>query len=159
MNRHYEYGHVVEFEETDAAGQVYDVNYKRWQAQCQEMFLLEHAPSVLDEFNRGLRLVIVSSECERVADVVPGEELSIRMRREDISRTRITFSFHHVRVAAGETRLVARGSHVVVCVRGGGAAGYVPVPVPDQLRLALTGFSARKPKLTGSVRLGTGARA
>ncbi|HEY6315310.1 MAG TPA: hypothetical protein VIY52_31520 [Streptosporangiaceae bacterium] len=34
-----------------------------------------------------------------------------------------------------------------------------PVRVPEQLRQALEGFAVSGPRLTGSVKLGTGARA
>ena len=55
MEQYYEYRHVVGFEETNLVGNVYYVNYVRWQGRCREMFLLEHAPSVLDEL-REIRL-------------------------------------------------------------------------------------------------------
>src|SRR5208282_2982394 len=42
MDQYYEYRHVVGFEETDLMGNVYFVNYVRWQGRCREMFLFEH---------------------------------------------------------------------------------------------------------------------
>ena len=53
----YEFRHTIGFEETNLVGNVYYVNYVRWQGRCREMFLRDHAPSVLVELQRGLALV------------------------------------------------------------------------------------------------------
>src|ERR1035437_5697773 len=63
MEQYYEYRHVVGFEETNLVGNVYYVNYVLWQGRCREMFLLEHAPSVLDELRDGLKLFTIKAEC------------------------------------------------------------------------------------------------
>ena len=47
MDKYYEYPHTVGFEETNLVGNVYYVNYLRWQGRCREMFLKQHAPDVL----------------------------------------------------------------------------------------------------------------
>ena len=52
MEPYYEYRHLVGFEETNLVGNVYYVNYLRWQGRCREMFLLEHAPDVLADMPR-----------------------------------------------------------------------------------------------------------
>ena len=39
MDKYYEYPHMVGFEETNLVGNVYYVNYLRWQGRCREMFL------------------------------------------------------------------------------------------------------------------------
>jgi len=62
--RAYEYMHVVGFEETNLVGNVYFVNHVRWQGRCREMFLRQHAPSVLDDLARGLSLVTTRVSCE-----------------------------------------------------------------------------------------------
>ena len=80
MEQYYEYRHVVGFEETNLVGNVYYVNYVRWQGRCREMFLLEHAPTVLDELRDGLKLFTISTECEYLSEATAFDELAIRMR-------------------------------------------------------------------------------
>ena len=106
MDRYYEYRHVVGFEETNLVGNVYYVNYVRWQGRCREMFLLEHAPDVLDELRLDLKLFTLKAECEYLAELSAFDELSIRMRLEDLTQTQIGFAFDYVRLrdGAGGTR-------------------------------------------------------
>jgi enediyne biosynthesis thioesterase len=157
MDQYYEYRHVVGFEETNLVGNVYYVNYVRWQGRCREMFLLEHAPGVLDELRDDLKLFTIKAECEYLAEVSAFDELSIRMRLEELTQTQIGFAFDYVRVHDGLQELIARGRQRVACMRGVNGATS-PVRVPEQLRLALEGFTLTAPR-TGSVRLGTGGRA
>ena len=89
MNRYYEYRHVVSFEETNLVGNVYYVNYMRWQGRCREMFLLESAPGVLDDLRGDLKLFTITSECEYLAEITAFEEVSIRMSLEDLTQTQI----------------------------------------------------------------------
>ena len=106
MNRYYEYRHIVGFEETNLVGNVYYVNYVRWQGRCREMFLLEHAPGVLDDLRRDLKLFTIKSECEYLAEITAFDEVSIRMRLEELTQTQIGFAFDYVRVGRG-----VRGAH------------------------------------------------
>jgi enediyne biosynthesis thioesterase len=166
MNRYYEYRHVVEFEETDLSGNVYDINFVRWQGRCNEMFLLEYAPSVLDELREDLELVTIAVGCECLAEIRALDELSIRMRAADLTQSRIALAFDYVRVPgggqgpadsgnpAGRERRVATGRQLIACVRDGRET-----VVPDQLRRALAGYPTYRPELAGSARLGTGGRA
>jgi enediyne biosynthesis thioesterase len=157
MDQYYEYRHVVGFEETNLVGNVYYVNYVRWQGRCREMFLLEHAPGVLDELRDDLKLFTIKAECEYLAEVSAFDELSIRMRLEELTQTQIGFAFDYVRVHDGLQELIARGRQRVACMRGLNGATS-PARVPEQLRLALESFTLTAPR-TGSVRLGTGGRA
>jgi enediyne biosynthesis thioesterase len=158
MDQYYEYRHVVGFEETNLVGNVYYVNYVRWQGRCREMFLLEHAPSVLDELRGDLKLFTIKSECEYLSETSAFDELSIRMRLEELTQTQIGFAFDYVRIREGLEELIARGRQRVACMRGANGA-TTPARVPDKLRQALEGYAITKPRLTGSVRLGTGGRA
>ena len=47
MTGYYELKHRVGFEETNFVGNVYYVNYLRWQGHCRERFLQEMCPEVL----------------------------------------------------------------------------------------------------------------
>jgi len=158
VNQYYEYRHVVGFEETNLVGNVYYVNYVRWQGRCREMFLLEHAPSVLDELRSDLKLFTIKSECEYLSEISAFDELSIRMRLEELTQTQIGFAFDYVRVHDGIEELIARGRQRVACMRGANGA-TTPVRVPDKLRQALEAYVVTPPRLSGSVRLGVGGRA
>jgi enediyne core biosynthesis thioesterase len=158
MDQYYEYRHVVGFEETNLVGNVYYVNYVRWQGRCREMFLLEHAPGVLDELRGELKLFTIKAECEYLAEVSAFDELSIRMRLEELTQTQIGFAFDYVRVRDGAQELIARGRQRVACMRGANGA-TVPTRVPNQLRLALEGFAVTAPQRLHSGRLGVGGRA
>src|SRR5205807_1731949 len=59
----YEYRHVVGFEETSLVGNVYYVSHLRWQGRAREMFLREHVPEILLEFERGLALITLQCSC------------------------------------------------------------------------------------------------
>jgi enediyne core biosynthesis thioesterase len=157
MDQYYEYRHVVGFEETNLVGNVYYVNYVRWQGRCREMFLLEHAPDVLDELRGDLKLFTIKAECEYLSEVSAFDELSIRMRLEELTQSQISFAFDYVRIHDSLQELIARGRQRVACMRGLNGATS-PTRVPEQLRLALESFTLPAPR-TGSVRLGTGGRA
>lgn len=141
MNRYYEYRHVVGFEETNLVGNVYYANYVRWQGQCREMFLLEHAPSVLDDLRGSLRLFTLSADCEFLGELAPFDELSVRMQVSDITQTQIGFTFDYVRVKDGVRDLVARGWQRVACLQDSDGR-MRPARVPEALRRAAHEFLA-----------------
>ena len=161
MDRYYEYRHVVGFEETNLVGNVYYVNYVRWQGRCREMFLLEHAPDVLDDLRGDLKLFTLKSECEYLAEISAFDELSIRMRLEELTQTQISFAFDYVRIREGADELIAKGRQRVACMRGSNE-NTSPTRVPDSLRRALEGYAIRARQLpgggTGSSPLHAGAR-
>jgi len=121
------------------------------------MFLLEHAPSVLDDLREGLKLFTVKVECEYLSEATAFDELSIRMRLEELSQTQIVFAFDYVRLRDGREELIARGRQRVACMRGENAA-TAPERVPEQLRRALEGYAIRAPQQRASA-IGTGGRA
>jgi enediyne biosynthesis thioesterase len=161
VETYYEYRHIVSFEETNLVGNVYYVNYLRWQGRCREMFLLERAPDILDELRGDLKLFTLKSECEYLAEISAFDELSIRMRLEELTQTQIAFAFDYVRVLDGAEILVARGRQRVACMRGPNG-NTSPARVPESLRKALEGYLVRQPvRSAGSGRAysGTGGRA
>lgn len=141
VNGYYEYRHVVGFEETNLVGNVYYVNYARWQGQCREMFLLEHAPDVLDDLRGSLRLFILKSDCEFLGEIAAFDELSIRMRVADLTQSQIGFAFDYVRVGVASEDLVARGRQRVACLTDGQGSA-VPTRVPESLAKALEPYRA-----------------
>src|SRR5262252_10809428 len=89
----YEYTHVVGFEETNLVGNVYYVNHLRWQGRCREMFLREHAPSVLEELQHGLALVTTHCSCDYLEELAPFDEVLIRMTLGGIAQSHLTMHF------------------------------------------------------------------
>jgi enediyne core biosynthesis thioesterase len=138
---YFEYRHTVGFEETNIVGNVYYVNYLRWQGRCREMFLKNLAPDVLAEVQDDLKLFTLKVDCEFFAEITAFHELSIRMRLVDLTQTQIEFSFDYVRLdpEGGET-LVARGRQRVACMRGPNAR-TVPTRVPESLVNALAPYT------------------
>ncbi|MFD3659484.1 acyl-CoA thioesterase [Streptomyces sp. NPDC058659] len=146
---YYELRHLVGFEETNLVGNVYYVNYVRWQGRCREMFLHDRAPEVLDDIRDDLKLFTLSVGCEFFAEITAFDQLSIRMRLEDLTQTQIGFTFDYVRLRTtqgggdGEPvteDLVARGRQRVVCMRGPNTDTR-PARVPEQLRRALEPYA------------------
>ena len=140
MEQYYELRHVVGFEETNLVGNVYYVNYLRWQGRCREMFLLEKAPEVLADIRDDLKLFTLKVECEFLAEITAFDELSIRMRLEDLTQTQIAFAFDYVRLREGVETLVARGRQRVACMRGPNTDTR-PTRVPESLRKALSRYA------------------
>ncbi|GLU48731.1 acyl-CoA thioesterase [Nocardiopsis ansamitocini] len=140
MPGYYEIRHTVGFEETNLVGNVYYVNYLRWQGRCREMFLKEKAPAVLADLRRDLKLFTLKVECDFFAEITAFDELSVRMRLEELTQTQVQFSFDYVHLADGAQNLVARGRQRIACMRGPNTA-TAPTRVPDELRLALEPYA------------------
>jgi enediyne biosynthesis thioesterase len=141
MAGYYEIRHTVGFEETNLVGNVYYVNYLRWQGRCREMFLKEKAPQVLAELQQDLKLFTLKVECEFFAEITAFDELSVRMRLEELTQTQIQFSFDYVKVTGGAENLVARGVQRIACMRGPNT-DTAPTRVPAALREALVPYTA-----------------
>ncbi|WP_103535983.1 thioesterase family protein [Streptomyces sp. SM11] len=139
---YFEYSHTVGFEETNLVGNVYYVNYLRWQGRCRELFLKEKAPSVLAEVQDDLKLFTLKVDCEFFAEITAFDELSIRMRLSELRQTQLEFTFDYVQLtkSGGET-LVARGRQRIACMRGPNTA-TVPTLIPEALAAALAPYAA-----------------
>ncbi|MBV9445837.1 MAG: acyl-CoA thioesterase [Streptosporangiaceae bacterium] len=139
MTPYFEHRHVVGLEETNLVGNVYFSHFMRWQGQCREMFLREHAPEVLTDLADGFKIFTVSCTCEYLAEVSAFEEISIRLYLKELTQTQIAFAFGYFRVDGPAERQVARGTQRVVCMRA--AQGeIVPARVPESLRSALASY-------------------
>ena|SRR2546430_8702743 len=144
-NPYYEFRHRVGFEETNFVGNVYYVNYLRWQGHCRERFLTELAPEVLDEImHDDLKLFTLKADCEFFAEITAFDELSIRMSLYELTQTQIEFAFDYVHLKDGQETMVARGRQRIACMRGPNNA-TVPARVPPALREVLQPF--HKPQL------------
>ena len=142
MADYFELRHVVGFEETNLVGNVYYVNYLRWQGRCREMFLHELAPAVIDDLRADLKLFTLKAECEFFAEITALDELSVRMRLQELTQTQVEFSFDYVVLRGGQEELVARGRQRIACMRGPNTA-TVPTRVPAALRDALAPYAGR----------------
>jgi enediyne biosynthesis thioesterase len=159
LKDYYEYRHIVGFEETNLVGNVYYVNYLRWQGRCREMFLREQAAEVIADVQGDLKLFTLKVDCEFLSEITAFDELSIRMRLEDLTQTQIEFAFDYVRVREGFEDLVARGRQRVACMRGPNTDTR-PTPVPESLRKALSRYSTRGTRpaaLQGAARVPAGS--
>ena len=137
--RAFEYRHAVGFEDTNVVGNVYFVNYLSWQGRCREMFLREHAPELLVELARDLRLMTLRCSCEYFRELAAFDEVVVRMRLGAMVQNRLALRFEYVRVRNGHEELVARGEQEIACIKQTDA-GPVAVPVPGPLREALRAY-------------------
>jgi enediyne biosynthesis thioesterase len=142
--RAYRYRHVVSFEETNLVGNVYFAKYLSWQGRCREMFLLDHAPGILAELSRSLRLVTLNVDCAYFAELQALDEIEIAMTLAHQRQHRIGLAFEYrlLRSAGADVRpqaLAARGSQEVGCMQVT-AHGLAPCPVPGELARALDPF-------------------
>ena len=141
MESYYELLHTVGFEETNIVGNVYYVNYLRWQGRCREMFLKERAPAVLGDLRNDLKLFTLKVECEFFAEITAFDDLAIRMRLLELAQTQVEFGFDYVRLTGGQETLIARGVQRVACMRGPNNR-TVPTRVPEALERALEPYAA-----------------
>ena len=133
---------MVGFEETNLLGNVYYVNHLRWQGRCREMFLREHAPSVLDEMERGLVLVTTRCACEYLKELAAFDQVTVKMRLASLAQTKMSLDFEYWRGGSGgAAELAARGEQGIAFMRRA-SEGMVPAPVPEELRKALAPYAA-----------------
>jgi enediyne core biosynthesis thioesterase len=136
----YEYRHVVDARETDALGHVDYKHFFRWQGQCRQLFLRDHAPAILARMERDFALVTTDLDCDYFDDLVALEEVAIRMTLSTRDRTGLTMGFEYYRLKEGREELVAEGSQHVTCMIRNGSR-MVPTQVPSELREALRSFA------------------
>lgn len=148
---YFEVKHTVGFEETNLVGNVYYVNYLRWQGRCRELFLKEKAPEVLADLREDLKLFTIKVECEFFAEVTAFDEIAIRMFLADLTQTQIEFTFDYVAITDGTERLIATGRQRVACMRGDNRS-TVPARVPDPLVNALSPYRRSDARRVGGPR-------
>jgi enediyne biosynthesis thioesterase len=135
----FDHEHLVTFEDTNVVGNVYYVNHLRWQGQCRERFLHEHAPGVLDALGSGLVLVTTRCSCDYFAELFPFDRVILRMSLGGLHQNRVLMRFDYVR-SGNPPELVARGEQeVAVMTRT--EHGMQPQPVPAELREALAPYA------------------
>lgn len=141
MKKSYDLKHVVSFEETNLVGNVYFVNHIRWQGKCREMFLHDHARSVLAELENGnLALVTLNCSCEYFEELKAFDEVLVKMFLEKTVQNKIAMRFEYYHVTSHTEKLIAQGKQEIACM-GKSAQGYIPVLIPKDLQTALSEFS------------------
>ena len=137
----FEFRHVVGFEETSLVGNVYFVNYLRWQGRCRELFVKAHAPEVIEELSDGLSLVTVKCSCEFFAEVHAFDEVIVHLRAGEVLQNRLSFTFDYWRETAGERELVARGEQQIASMHRQNGR-LIPAALPTKLREAVLRYGA-----------------
>lgn len=141
MRRSFDLNHVVTFEETNLVGNVYFTNHFRWQGQCREMFLREHAPQVLAELRSGeLRLVTAHASCDYSDEFLAFDEISVRMSLNRFIPFGVSLNFEYGRRGHGDAdpgfTVSARGRQDIKFLRREGS-GWVLFEIPQLLMEAL----------------------
>lgn len=134
----YEYRHIIGFDETSLAGNVYYVNHLAWQGRARELFLREHAPDILHQLEQGFALITLRCSCEYMAELKAFDEVVVRMFLVSMIQNRIAMRFEYWR-ENGPRELVARGEQEIACMNRQGDR-MVPVAIPKTLREALAPF-------------------
>ncbi|HEX2028076.1 MAG TPA: acyl-CoA thioesterase [Nitriliruptorales bacterium] len=137
----YEYRHTVTFAETNLVGNVYFTNHVRWQGAARELFLRDHAPTVLDDLRDGLALVTVYTHVDYFRELEAFDRVVVAMRLEELVQNRIALGFEYFHEGPRGRELVARGRQgVAAMTRAGGE--LIPVPVPAELSRALGTYAS-----------------
>jgi enediyne biosynthesis thioesterase len=139
--RTYDYRHVVTLEDTNLVGNVYYASHVRWQGRCRDLFLRDHAPQIIDDLRRDLRLVTTRCACEYFAELSAFDVVTVRMRLVELAPTRITMAFDYERGEGTGAELVARGEQQVVAMRRHDGR-WAAAAVPEALRAALEPYRA-----------------
>jgi enediyne biosynthesis thioesterase len=137
MQPAYEHRLTVTYKHTNALGNVYYDNYISWQGEVREMFLLEHAPAVLQRLGRDFIMVTKSVHCEYDEELQGFDRVLIRMRLVRRAENTLRLLFDYFRVdQAGHEHPVARGAQEIASMTLSGE----PAPIPCELVQALKCF-------------------
>jgi enediyne biosynthesis thioesterase len=86
----------------------------------------------------------LKADCEFFAEITAFDELSVRMRLDELTQTQIQFSFDYVHLKDdGVESLIAKGKQRIACMRGPNN-DTVPTRVPAQLLAALAPYTTEK---------------
>ncbi len=132
MTPTFDYEHTVTFDETNVVGNVYFVNYLRWQGHCRELFLLERAPAIVSALADDLVLVTTRCSCDFFAELHALDRVVVRMSLAELHQNRVTMRFDYLSGGV----LVARGEQQIACLSRVDEE-LVSIPVPQELQAAL----------------------
>ncbi len=135
------YRHIVSFEETNVVGNVYFTRHIAWQGRCREMFLQQHAPEILAEIKRDLRLVTLRVACDYFEELNAFDEIEVQMSLAHLRQHKIGLAFNYMKTTSAQRGTAARGFQEIGCMRLT-SKGLVPIDVPRPLAEALRPFHA-----------------
>lgn len=140
----------VYYEDTDAGGIVYYVNYLKFmeRARTEQLRALGFAQSQL--VGEDLLFVVHSCEARYHKPARLDDELSISVEVLELNRASLRFR-QQVRLAADET-LLCEGQFLVACVR---ADSLKPRAIPEALRAAFAGQSGAGTHLEQEIKRGS----
>jgi acyl-CoA thioester hydrolase len=127
----------VRYAETDAQGHVFFGNYYIYFDEALLEYMRAIGYSYQDLLDGGMDLIYVESLCQHHAPAHFDDLLNIHARIGSIGRSSLTFEFSIYK--GGSDQLVAVGHIVAVNVD---AATGQPVPVPEALRQAVSGYES-----------------
>jgi enediyne biosynthesis thioesterase len=136
------YRHVVSFEETNVVGNVYFVRHIAWQGRCREMFLKQHAPQILADIARDLRLVTLRVTCEYFEELNAFDEVDVQMSLAHLRQNKLGLNFNYLKIGSGPRQIAARGFQEIGCMRLTDK-GLMPINVPPSLAEALKPFQVK----------------
>ena len=125
----------VRYAETDAQGHVFFGNYYTYFDEALLEYMRAIGYSYQDLLNEGMDLLYVESLCQHHAPAHFDDLLNVHARIGSIGRSSLTFEFSIYK--DGSDQLVAAGHIVAVNVD---SATRQPVPVPEALREAVSGY-------------------
>ncbi|HEV2816252.1 MAG TPA: acyl-CoA thioesterase [Allosphingosinicella sp.] len=131
----------IGFEDTNLVGNVYFAHFVSWQGRCREAFLAERAPDVLAALAADLRLVTLNVSCEFYEELRAFDEVTLEMSLASRQGHRLGLSFDYRLQRDGMSRLAARGTQEVACMRIEGEGRLVPADLPESLAAALQAYA------------------
>lgn len=127
------------FQDSNLVGNIYYVHHISWQGRCRELFLKEHAPGVLSELARDLRLVTLRVTCDYYDELHVFDEIEIRMSLAHLRQHKIGLDFEYCVGVDKTEKVMARGFQEVGCMRLRDDR-LVPSQPPAELSKALQPF-------------------
>lgn len=123
----FEYHHLVTFDDTNSAGNVYFAKYFTWMGKCREVITAEHYPEITDDLKNGFGFATEYAHIDYVNESFLFNKVIVKLYIKDLSRTRIEFFFEFVNADSQE--MLATGSQAVVWVN----PQHRPSLMPDKL--------------------------
>ena len=110
----FELKHLVTFDDTNCAGNVYFARYFVWMGKCREALAAEYYPQLAGDFKRGNGFATEFAHVDYKKDSFLFDRVVIKLGVAQFTRTRIEFTFEFVNETSGV--LLATGRQAVVWI-------------------------------------------
>lgn len=131
--KRFEYLHIVGFEDTNLAGNVYFSNFIKWQGRCREFFLKLKCPGILHDIEvNNLTLITLNCSCEFIGELKAFDEVSVEMMLAEVAKNRIKMEFEYYKLSGKQKTIVATGIHEIGCFKRN-MSGLEVTPIPASL--------------------------